>query len=237
MNKIKMFIKKSINLVLQKIGEKRRSRNLFWIILIILNDFIIKIRFTHSLQSIFEPYHLGGYVAGGDSSSWYPELWDWIIKELGIKSVIDVGCGEGHSTKYFKEKGCKVLGVEGSQVAIKNSPVKDLLIRHDYTKGSFSPDNEYDLVWSCEFVEHVEEKYVHNFLETFKALKYVFMTHAPLGKERYYHHVNCQPKEYWIKKLSEIGFKFDNELTQKARKKALHGYFEKTGLVFKRESN
>jgi len=232
MKKVKMLVNKSIRLVLQKIAQKRKSRNSFWRILIILKDFIMKIKFTNSLQVIFEPHHLGGYIAGGDPEAWYPELWDWITNILRVTSVIDIGCGEGHSTKYFKEKGCKVLGVEGSKIAIKNSPVKKLLIRHDYTEGPFYPDNEYDLAWSCEFVEHVEEKYLYNFLETFKASKYAFITHDLLGGETGYHHVNCQSKEYWIEKFSEIGFKFDEKLTRKARKKALHGYFEKRGLVF-----
>lgn len=225
---------KRILLALHKNAHKMKSRNPFWKILIILKDLILKIKFTNSLQAIFEPIHLGGYVAGGDLETWNPELWDWIINKLEIKSVIDIGCGEGHSTKYFQEKGCNVLGVEGSRLAIKNSPVKDLLIRHDFTKGPFYPDNEYDLVWSCEFVEHVDEKYLHNFLETFKASKYVFMTYALPGQGGY-HHVNCQPEEYWIKKLSEISFEFDKELTQKARRKSLHGHFKRTGLVFKRD--
>lgn len=232
-----MFVIKTIRLVVQKIAQKRRTRNPIWRILKLVIDFINKTILTRSLKAIFEPYHLGGYVAGGDSNTWYPELWDWMINKLVVTSVIDVGCGEGHSTRYFKERGCKVLGVEGSEIAIKNSPVKELLIRHDYTKGPLHPDDEYDLAWSCEFVEHVEKKYVYNFLETFKASKYIFMTHAIPGEERGYHHVNCQPKEYWIEKLSEIGFKYDKELTKKAREKALHGYFKKTGLVFKRNSN
>ena len=192
-----------------------------------------KRRRTQQKAVVSEAY-LGGYIVGGDPNTWYPELWDWIIAELGIKSVIDIGCGEGHSTKYFKEKGCIVLGVEGSKAAIQNSPVKESLIRHDYTKWPFYPDTEFDLAWSCEFVEHVEEKYLNNFLETFKASKYVFMTHALPGQGGY-HHVNCQPKEYWINNLSEIGFEFDKELTQKAKKKARHGYFMHTGLVFQGE--
>jgi len=227
---------KNIRLVFKEINQKRKSRNLFWIILNIIKDYYSKIKINRSLKVMLEPYHLGGYVAGGDSSTWYPELWDWIINELEIKSIIDIGCGEGHSTKYFKEKGCKVLGIEGSKVAINNSPIKESLIRHDYTKEPFNPDKEYDLAWSCEFVEHVKEKFLNNYLETFKASKYIFMTHALPGQGGY-HHVNCQPKGYWIEKISEIGFKFDKELTQKAREKALHGYFEQTGLVFKRESN
>jgi 16S rRNA A1518/A1519 N6-dimethyltransferase RsmA/KsgA/DIM1 with predicted DNA glycosylase/AP lyase activity len=66
--------------------------------------------------------HLGGYIIGGDSNTYAPEIWDWMINH-NIKSVIDVGCGEGHSTKYFYDNGCEVLGVEGGINAINNSKI------------------------------------------------------------------------------------------------------------------
>src|SRR5437870_3883210 len=42
--------------------------------------------------------HVGGYIQGGDPGSWCPHLWTWAVRELGIQSVLDIGCGEGHST-------------------------------------------------------------------------------------------------------------------------------------------
>jgi len=47
-----------------------------------------------------------------------------------------------------------------------------------------------------------------------------------------WHHVNCQPEEYWIKKISAIGFSFNARLTRKARKIARGGHFKERGLVF-----
>jgi SAM-dependent methyltransferase len=176
--------------------------------------------------------HLGGYREGGDPNTWYPELWDWVYQELGVRSVLDVGCGEGQSARYFKNLGCDVLGIDGSREAVQNSVIPQCEMLHDFTAGPFNLKRSFDLVWSCEFVEHVEEEFSQNFLAAFASSdKYVFMTHAVPGQGGH-HHVNCQPSSYWVKRVGEIGFVLDYRLTRRARERAGHGYFRKSGLVF-----
>jgi len=86
--------------------------------------------------------HLGGYIINltdhGDPNSYSTEVWDWMINN-GIKSIIDVGCGEGHSTKYFLDRGVDAIGVEGGENAYNNSPVKNNLVLHDYVDAPFIP--------------------------------------------------------------------------------------------------
>jgi SAM-dependent methyltransferase len=175
--------------------------------------------------------HLGGYIGGGDPNTWYPRIWNWARRELGVRSVLDVGCGEGHSTRYFRELGCEVLGVEGSSEAQRHSVIPDRLVLHDFTTGPFIPDRMFDLVWSCEFVEHIGEQHARNFLAAFAtSTTFVIMTHALPG-QRGYHHVNCQPSRYWVRRLKEIGFDLDYRLTRRARALG-HAYFLRSGLVF-----
>ncbi len=59
------------------------------------------------------------------------------------------------------------------------------------------------------------------------------MTFAEPGQTGW-HHVNCQPAEYWIEKVTPLGFRFDEELTKSARQVAATGHFAKRGLVFVR---
>jgi Methyltransferase domain len=187
-----------------------------------------------------EPYgkenesHLGGYFVGGDNETYATEVWDWMINN-NIKSVMDIGCGEGYSTKYFYDHGCEVLGIEGGINAIKNSPIKDNIVLHDYTKSSFVPNKRYDAVWCCEFVEHVKEEYVPNFLETFKYADSILMTHAVPGQTGY-HHVNCQKPEYWIEKLKNIGFKYDEKLSLFLRELTNKIHVKNRLLLFKKTS-
>jgi hypothetical protein len=159
--------------------------------------------------------HLGGYIVDltdhGDPNSYATEIWDKMVDE-GIKSVADIGCGQGFSTQYFLNKNIDCVGIEGGKIAFNSSPVKDHLILHDYTKGPLKIDRRFDAAWTCEFVEHVEEKYCNHFLHTFSLCDKIFMTHANVGQEGY-HHVNCQPSSYWIEKLNALGFKYDNDAT------------------------
>jgi hypothetical protein len=189
--------------------------------------------------------HLGGYSSGpiGDVATYYPNLWTWAIKLLDIRSVIDIGCGEGQSVEFFLRAGCETVGVEGYEPAARNGRVADRIVVHDYTKGPYVPDRQFDMAWSCEFVEHVEEKYLGNFLATFSSARSVFMTYAKPGQGGH-HHVNERDEEYWIAKLTSCGFELDRDLTECGRLIAVAdhrlvspdyvSHFVERGLVFLR---
>jgi hypothetical protein len=77
--------------------------------------------------------HLGGYVPGGDPDTHYPDLWTWLVQEQGVKSVLDVGAGDGVAVDFFAGLGCLVLGIEGIEQE------HDSIIQHDYTTGPWVP--------------------------------------------------------------------------------------------------
>lgn len=180
--------------------------------------------------------HLGGYIVGltdhGDPNSYAVEVWDWMYSN-DIRSVIDVGCGQGHSVKYFKELGMDVIGVEGGMYAIKSGVAIDNTILHDYTEGPLNFERSYDAVWCCEFVEHIEQQYIENFLKTFDHAKYIFMTHGLPGQDGY-HHVNCQPPEYWIDILVKRGFIYDDLTTYNLKNMSNKLHIKNSLLVFKK---
>lgn len=183
---------------------------------------------------------LGGYIKAditsphGDENAWYPGLWKWAHDTLRVSSVLDVGCGEGHAAAYFKEIGCEVLGLDGSIEAKKNSRIPGAHNIHDFDNGPFIPENKYDLIWSCEFVEHVDEDKVGNIIRTFgSGKKYIMMTFAAPGQAGW-HHVNCKPAEYWIKQMLQIGFMVNLKLTKTGRRIAGSGHFAQRGLIFTR---
>jgi SAM-dependent methyltransferase len=179
--------------------------------------------------------HLGGYVPGGDPATYYPELWDWLVTHLGVKSVVDVGCGDGVAVRHFQKMlGGKVYGVDG----IPQQGQRNILV-HDFTAGPFVPYwKNFDLCWSCEFVEHIEEKFIPNFLETFKCARYVLMTHAAPGQQGH-HHVNCREVEYWLGAMAATGYRLDQRLTQQTRELAAQNtnhwnHFVRSGMAFVR---
>lgn len=193
--------------------------------------------YSPGLVTVIED-HLGGFYTTVDESSHCPKMFKYIMDTLNIKSVLDVGCGMGYQMQEFMKYCDEVVGVDGSSYAAQNSPVKGNIFHHDYNIGELETEDRYDLCWCCEFVEHVDMKYVDNFLSTFAFAKYVAMTHAVPGQGGH-HHVNCQPKEYWIENMSRYGFEYDekftNELKEIAKTEGDYSpHFVATGLFFKK---
>lgn len=191
--------------------------------------------------------HLGGYLYNGDPATTYPEMWRFLINDLKINSVLEIGCGRGYALLEFQKLGCKVLGIDGSPSAIRDNLVPDRVKEIDFTKIKAEPQQKYDLVYSVEFVEHVEDSCKENFLTCFDAGKYIIMTFADVGQGGH-HHVNCRPANYWIETIENRGYKFDqnytNILKEKAKKDRLvhcpdfdGNHFEHRGLFFRRNEN
>lgn len=181
--------------------------------------------------------HLGGYIRGGDPATYFPDLWRWLVEEWGVQSVIDVGCGEGHAVKFFRDElGIRAHGIDGLR---QRDPD---ITQHDFSKGPLRmiPGGFYDLAWSCEFVEHVEERYIRHFLRVFRECRWVLLTHADPG-QRGHHHVNCRPADYWVGVLAAAGFRYDEVSTLQARGVAAlnrnkDNHFVRSGLAFRRET-
>jgi SAM-dependent methyltransferase len=163
--------------------------------------------------------HVGGFIIQKDPATYTPHLWKYLCKKFNIKTVLDVGCGMGHAIEEFNKHCDEVVGVDGSKYVVENSLFTDQIFYHDFSVGTLETEDRYDLCWSCEFVEHVDEDYRDNFLEVFSYAKHLAITYAEPGQPGH-HHVNCQPKEYWIENLKRYGFEYDEKVTQELREVA-----------------
>jgi hypothetical protein len=76
--------------------------------------------------------------------------------------------------------------------------------------GPLELDRKFDLAYSTEFLEHVYEEFIPNFLPSIQKGKYAFCSAAPIGQGGH-HHVNENSKEYWIQKFDEYGFTYLKE--------------------------
>lgn len=188
----------------------------------------------HYIPERPEEKHLGGNTMGGNYQTFYPRLWAWLVKRLEIKTVLDVGCGEGHAVEEFKRLGIDAAGLDGARRNVGLALGKELFVwRWDLTQHAYVvPDHDVDLVWSCEVVGQIEAQYVDNVVKTLAHGKYLALTHQLPGQQGY-HMVNCQPPEYWREKLKAAGMEFDEMLTLESKKYA--GYFwQATGAIYKR---
>jgi cyclopropane fatty-acyl-phospholipid synthase-like methyltransferase len=160
----------------------------------------------------------------------------YIIDAFDIKSMLDIGCGPGDQIRIAKEFGIDAEGVDGDIRLIKEN--SDIIINPcDYTKETYIPRKAFDLVWSTEFVEHVREEFVDNFMRTFSVGKYVFITYAPEGKAGN-HHVNCRNKSYWIDIFAKYNFVFNQNITDtiKTYSTMKREFVRDNGLFFSKET-
>lgn len=177
--------------------------------------------------------HLGGNIEGGDPDTFYPALWEWMFKSMGeypLRTILDVGCGQGHALREFGRIGFKARGIDGLESNVRDCD--GMAEVHDLTKGPYKSD-PVDMVWCCELVEHVEDKFLPNLLGTLSNGRFVAMTHALPGQIGH-HHVNCRAPDYWIRKMGGVGYELRVDLTAKSRT-LVGSYWAQTGLILERK--
>lgn len=154
--------------------------------------------------------HLGGFTEI-DLMGVSENLWNFMLSQLAIKSLVDIGCGRGHSTNYFLKKGADVLCVEGSHDAVTTSLLpKNVVIEHDFSRGEWWPEKTYDAAWSVEFLEHVGRPYMQNYMPIFKKSALIFVTSSIWGG---WHHVEVHQDWWWKGRFQSAGFIYSEDLT------------------------
>lgn len=173
--------------------------------------------------------HLGGNISVGDPHSYSPSVWRYLMERFAVRSVLDVGAGLGHAASWFHRQGVAAVGVEG----LKNNCQKSVhpLVYADLSLGPvYCP---VDMVLCVEMVEHLEEQYLPHLLDTLCNGKIIVMTNALPGQGGY-HHVNCQPTEYWINHLKQRGCSVSQDDTNKIKSLATAEgamHLARTGMV------
>jgi len=202
---------------------------------LLIEHYFISFLFRKSLsEELLQSYNTPPFLGGHEDKTQFDQgAFDYLVSHFQVKNMVDIGCGPGGMVYYALSKGIKAVGVDGDPSVARDCPV---IIEHDYTRKPLYL-GEFDLGWSVEFLEHVEELYLQNYMLTFRCCKHVFITAAIPGQPGV-HHVNCQWGDYWIRKFEEAGFMFDREATEGVR---MHStmwscFTEQTGLVFNRNS-
>lgn len=126
------------------------------------------------------------------------------MNRWGVNTVLDIGCGTGGQVFEALKLGLDAYGVDGT----KEIPNIKNFQQVDYRANSSTFNINFDLGWSVEFVEHVEESCIPIFMKDFQKCKRVILTAAPPfwgGKN----HVNEKSELYWINVFQNYGFGLD----------------------------
>tara|TARA_B100000131_G_scaffold148679_1_gene144421 strand:- start:937 stop:1491 length:555 start_codon:yes stop_codon:yes gene_type:complete len=158
-----------------------------------------------------------------------------IKDKFNIKSMLDVGCGPGWMLEIAQARGMRAIGIDGD-ISLRGEWKRQeiTVVEQDFTLGPADiGKRKFDLGWSVEFLEHVDEKYIDNYMQAFKRCKYLAVTAAPPGHGGH-HHVNEQSLEYWVHMFSEYGFEYDPETTKEMKEASTmtKGFMQKNGMFY-----
>ncbi len=167
--------------------------------------------------------------------SLFPErMLSKVIARFNPKSVLDVGCGTGRALEFFLSKGIDAVGIEGSVIARAKSLYPGRIIPCDLRKP-VDLGRKFDLVWCFEVAEHIHSRFIDAFVQTMaRHAPVIVMSAAPPGQGGE-GHFNEQPKDYWIAKVAEAGFKLDTEAT--AELADTREFYSDNIMVFVREQS
>jgi SAM-dependent methyltransferase len=175
------------------------------------------------------PDHLGGHF---DVTHIDTGALRFAVRLTNAKTFVDIGCGPGGMVEEAAKAGLTAVGIDGDP----KFAGRDGIVIHDFTAGPIEGMSAYDLGWSCEFLEHVDEAFQGNYMAAFKRCRYVVATAAPPGAPGH-HHVNCQPTAYWARVFRDHGLLLSVSLTERLRAASTmkRDFMRQTGMFFLNE--
>lgn len=128
------------------------------------------------------------------------------------KRIVDLGAGCGVYGHFFSQKDVEVVSIDGVippkefSYAVEFQK-RDLTIPFKNIWGSF------DFSLCLEVAEHIPESLSDAFLDNLLRFSDRLILSAAQPNQGGHHHVNEQPKRYWVAKLAAKGYAYDRRAT------------------------
>ena len=134
-----------------------------------------------------------------------------LIKLIGPKSVLDVGCGIGTWLKVFHDKGIHdLMGIDGDYVDrnLLSKYVDENLFEPKDLSKPFNLGKKFDLVVSLEVAEHLPDSVSDDFVTSLITHSDTIVFSAATPGQSGQNHINEQWPDYWQKKFLHHGYQF-----------------------------
>jgi SAM-dependent methyltransferase len=123
-----------------------------------------------------------------------------------IRSVADVGCGQGAWLSIWAEQGVEDLhGFDGTYVEQNRLLFKGAFTPSDLA-SHFEAGRKFDLVQSLEVAEHLPPECARSFVEQLCTLSDLVMFSAARPGQGGEMHVNERPPSFWAQLFKERGY-------------------------------
>ena len=144
------------------------------------------------------------------------DVWDYLINEIKIPSILNIGAGEGHTALYLANKGIYVLAYDNVLETIKKAVYP--VIYHDFQNKPFQVGLKFGLGYLFECLNHLPASAQPHLAETLNSLNSLFFTASappmPNGE------INHQPLQYWVDFFQQHGFSVEENITSRIKELA-----------------
>lgn len=127
-----------------------------------------------------------------------------------IKTVLDVGCGQGTWAKVFENNGCSVTGFDGSYID------RNKLLIEDFCEVDLNEEfmchPRVDLAVSFEVAEHLSPERAEGFVKNLCEASDRVVFSAAIPRQGGTGHVNEQWQSYWIELFEAQGYSVSGKL-------------------------
>jgi hypothetical protein len=146
-----------------------------------------------------------------------------------VKTIIDIGCGDGSYVKEFRRKGFTCDGFDGCPLTekIPYCGIKDLS-----KELVFITAFKYDLAICLEVGEHIPQKYEQFFIDNICITSDNIILSWAIEGQGGLGHVNCRNNDYIIAEMKKRNFDYDAIATNFLRKNSTLPWFKNTLMAF-----
>jgi predicted SAM-dependent methyltransferase len=129
-----------------------------------------------------------------------------------IESFIDIGCGRGYVARIIENHGIRSAGMDVSKHCRDTRVIENYTL-HDARKMPWPiKDKEYDFLFTENFLEHLNEKYLDDILHEIdrvskRSMHGIHMTDLPIkeaDEDIDKTHKIKQPKKWWEERFNKV---------------------------------